>query len=205
MNEIPGTIALDLLLGRTDEIAVALGGMAAYSTGLQFDLRVRQKTSTRFVDDRGPQMRLHEQVMGARGRGGGGDDALLLGFGYPDGRTVTNVGAHRSPWEESDDAPILHPGSGGGDHQAYDASFWLSPLPRGDLAVICAWPARGVEEFHGVIGRRIIEDAVARVVELWPWSDDEEPRTSESPRLPKLPSDSWFTTALGDQSGGSSQ
>jgi hypothetical protein len=195
VNEVPGTVAVGVLLARTDEIAVAIGGLHAYSSGLQFDLVVRQRHAS--SPEAGVRPRLHELVTGFRR--GAGADALLLGFAYPDTRTVTNIGpAPHDPSRLSADAPVLRPGGGGGDDQAYDGSFWLSPVPTGgDLTVVCAWPARGIGETRSVIARQLIEDALARIVELWP-AQDEPATPPPAPPPPVLPPDSWFAQALRD-------
>jgi hypothetical protein len=121
---------------------------------------------------------------------------LLLGFAYPDKRTVTNIGPPAQGRSRlSADAPVLRPDGGGGDDQAYDGSFWLSPIPTaGDLTVVCAWLAHGIGETRSVIARQLIEDALARIVELWPPQD--EPATPPAPPPPVLPPDGWFAQAL---------
>ena len=195
VNEIPGTVPIDVVLARTDNVAVALGAMRAYSTGLEFELRVRRTRKAGFGGSEPPSAGLHQQIMGFA-RGKGGRDAMLLGFGFPDGRTATNIGGFAAPpGQESADNPVLHPGGGGGDNQSYDGTFWLSPLPvGGDLTIVCAWPLHGLDETQVVVAQRLIEDAVDRVVELWPMpADDEEPPVP--PPLPNLPAGSWFARA----------
>ena len=84
-NEIPGTVAVDVVLARTDDLVVALIGMHAYSTGLAFDLAIRQRTPA--PPGHRPGL-LHEAVAGF---GAAADRDVLLGFGYPDGRIATNL------------------------------------------------------------------------------------------------------------------
>ena len=195
-NEIPGTVAVDSVLARTDDLVVAIIGMHAYSTGLAFDLAIRQRTPA--PPGHRPGL-LHEAVAGF---GAAADrDVLLLGFGYPDGRTATNLrwGARQS--FDVTDQPQLLPGGGGGDGQTYDGKFFLSPLPTGgDLTVVCAWPSRGVAETQTRIPAQLITDATTRIVELWPWEDfPDEPPEPPAPPLPDLPAGSWFAAALARQ------
>ena len=172
-NEIPGTVAVDVALARTDDLVVAIIGMHAYSTGLAFDLAIRQRTPA--PPGHRPGL-LHEAVAGfgaAAGR-----DVLLLGFGYPDGRTATNLRWGSRQSFDVTDQPQLLPGGGGGNGQTYDGNFFLSPLPTGgDLTVVCAWPSRGIAETQTRIPAQLITDATTRIVELWPWEDlpDEPP------------------------------
>jgi hypothetical protein len=46
-NEIPASVPLDVLLGRTDDVAVALTGARAFTSGLEFRIAVRSRTRQR--------------------------------------------------------------------------------------------------------------------------------------------------------------
>jgi hypothetical protein len=176
-NEIPGTAALSLLLARTDDLAVALIGLRAYSTGLLFDLAVRLRTPDRLDREGGP---LYQVVAGPFR----GEHAFLLGFEYPDGRTATNLRwDFRPPFDAADDPQLLPSGGGGGGDQTFDAGYFLSPLRTGgDLTVVCAWPSRGIPETQSVRAGELISDAASRITELWPWEDlpDETPAAPHS-------------------------
>jgi hypothetical protein len=116
---------------------------------------------------------------------------LLLGVEYDDGRTATTFGG-RFGWEHDDGSPVLNENGGGGGGHRYDMSYWLNPLPTGDLTVVCAWPGQGIDETRTVIPGDAIATARAAVVELWPWEPEPEPETPpESPPV-ELPPGSWF-------------
>jgi hypothetical protein len=199
-NEMPGTVPVDVLLGHNDDVAVAIGGMHAYTTGLQFDLLIRLREPAR-SDTGSPRMDLHQQVAGFR-RPGGGPDAMLLGFEYPDGQTATNIGPLGGVYggQVDEDAPALHPGGSSGDDQSFDGAFWLSPLPTGgDLIVVCAWPSRGLPETRAVVEQSLIEAALSRVVELWQLvEEDEQPQPPPPVVLPAMAPGSWFGNVLGE-------
>lgn len=85
-NEIPGTVAVDVALARTDDLVVALIGMHAYSTWP--GVRPGHPAAHSAPPRHRPGL-LHEAVAGFGASRG--QDVLLLGFGYPDGRTATNL------------------------------------------------------------------------------------------------------------------
>ena len=193
-NELPGVVPISLVLGRTDEVVVALTAAQVYSTGVSLAVSVRLRHS----EEGGG---LFEQVHGHR-RGRDAASPLLLGVGYADGRTATNIADRLSllslpSGSANDDAPLLVSGSGGGDDRSVEVSFWLWPLPsEGDLTLVCAWPARGIAETHAVLSAAALASAAAAVQELWPWQPqpDHAP-TEHAPAAPELP-DGWFKEAL---------
>lgn len=188
-NEVPAAVPISLLLGRTDDLAVALSGARVYSTGLSLDVAVRLRRSPSRVDGMG----LHQAVLGFPGEQA--DGRLLLGVEYADGRTAANVGAGAWPPGSDNDEPVLVPGGGGGGGRRYDHALWLSPLPGpGPLALLCAWPERGLPETRTVVDGDLLLVAARDVVVLWP----DEPESDEPLARPgpDLPSTGWFGRAV---------
>lgn len=196
-NEIPGALPLSHVIGRTDQLAVALVGAFVYSTGLSVHLAVRIRNP-----EPGHHDDLYAEVTGHRRRGGGDVASLLLGVEYPDGRTATNLGDWRSAFarDEDDDRPVLHPGGGGGGGATLDMDFWLWPLPPpGDVTIVCAWPTRGLDETRTTVQAADLAAARSRVVELWPWEPPAEPAVLPPSPPPDLP-EGWFKDSLGGSS-----
>lgn len=195
-NELPGTIAFHAVLGRTDELALALVGADAYSTGLLISIAVRLRHSDPFGDD------LAHELYGHHRRGASGGE-LLLGVAYADGRTASNVSArqYRDPFGELDqpEQPTLVQRGGGGGGREFGINLWLTPLaPSGDLTMVVAWPSRAIPETHTTIAAELIAAGVARSVELWPW---EPPTHGDEPaelEPPELPAGGWFAQHAGD-------
>src|SRR5256885_6760927 len=51
--------------------------------------------------------------------------------------------------------------------------YWVWPLPPpGPVAFVCEWPAFGIPESRAELHARLILDAAARAVELWPEDGD---------------------------------
>lgn len=188
-NELPGAIAFHAVVGRTDELAVAIVGADAYSTGIAISLAIRLRH-----DDRSE---LAHELFGRPHRGGSGGD-LLVGVAYPDGRTASNVSTTPFPDRHLDaDHPTLAQRGGGGGGRTFGIDYWLTPLPPpGDLNVVVAWPSQGVDETHTVIPAELIVDGLARNIELWPW----EPPADHAPmpEPPELPEGGWFAEHLPD-------
>jgi len=185
-NEIPVSVPIDVLLARTDDLAVAITGARAFTTGLDFTLAVRSRAARRdgLIDDLG----------GHRPPGTDRSRHFLLGFEFADGRTVTNVDTWPPPVDS--DVPTLVPGSGGASTRFADHDFFLSPIPPpGDLIVVCAWPAADVPETRTVLDAGAIVDAARRVIVLWPEPVDEPPLPPVEP--PPVPPGGWFERAVG--------
>ena len=179
-NEVPGALAWVAVLGRTDDVAVALVGAAVYSSGLRLDIAVRSRGAGAW-----PVM---------DGLHGAGRDKLLLGVEYPDGRTASNAGAFASPWplpEVPDDEPSLTVGSSSATDGTVDAAFYLCPVPpAGPLTVVCAWPGRGITETRTTLDASGLVTAPAQVQQLWPPQDRSPFDTPPEP--PDIPDGGWF-------------
>jgi len=104
-NEVPAPVPFTAVLCRTDDLAVCIAGMHAYTTGLSFRLAVRLRQVPT-----GLHHRIFDMVFG-HGSGTPAGDRLLLGVEYADGRTASNIAS--DPWyaidELSDDQLVLTP------------------------------------------------------------------------------------------------
>lgn len=177
------------MLGRSDELAVALGDLRVYRTGVEFTVSARCRG----------QLARRGGVLGAlsghRHPWHGGDaDLFLLGFEFSDGRWVSNIARERDPFAASGDhgaGPWLTHTGGGGSTRSADQDFYLCPLPPGDrLSVITAWPSLGITEARQQLDAAAIRAAAEQAIELWPIEPDDE--QLEPPPPPLLPPGSWF-------------
>ena len=178
-NEVPVAVPLNLLVARTDSIAIALLGLQVYSTGLSFEVVVRLRPSA----EQELGARLNE-LFWERGRGAPG---FLFGLEFADGRRVSNTAAIEHPGDV-----VFRAGGGGGGSTSIDQSWWLSPLPPpGRLLVLVRCDELGVAETVTEVDATVIDDAARGVVELWPWESPRE-MTPPEPVPPDVPPDSWF-------------
>lgn len=196
-NEVPFAVPLTVVLGRSDDVAVALVGVLAYSTGLSFDLVVRLRAAPQGSSGH----RVHEMLSGSwHGDDSDTEQQLLLGFQYADGRTATNLGGRWSGLVAEDGepdavAPLLTPCGGSGGGRSYDQTFWLTPLPPpGPLLVVCTWPAFDIPESRVTVDGTLIAEAGSRAVTLWPWEPEDE--REHQPREPYVPAEGWFADAV---------
>jgi hypothetical protein len=165
-NEFGVAVPVRLLLARTDELALALFDITAYSTGfsLRLGLRLHPDAS---IDPRGLMMQLHGGPMG------GGDEQLRFGVEFADGRKATNVGPRRPPGEEELPISLTPRGGGGGGGLSFDVGYWVFPLPPpGKLTVAVEWPARGLPETRHELAADAILEAAELSEQLW---EDERP------------------------------
>jgi hypothetical protein len=193
-NEVPVGVPGTVVLGRSDDAAVFLTGIQAYSTGIVFEVGVRLRRTPR-----GPW----RHRVWAMLNGTGDDDPestgqLLLGVEYADGRAVANVGFRPTvASEDGEEAaePMLVGRGGGGGERVYDQSYWLSPLPPpGPLLFVCGWQALGIPETRVTIDGAAVAEARSRVTVLWPAEpEDDQPR---EPPVPGVPDGSWFAAVV---------
>jgi hypothetical protein len=153
-NFVGATVPFDLVLVNTGDVAVAVGEMAAYPSGVSFVVRVVLRTPAHHD----MFFRLHHPAPGG----------FRFGVELGDGRRVV---ADHGP-QEPGDGPMLCPRGGHGGGLSYELGYWLWPLPPdGPLRFACAWPDEGIEEATAEL-EAPIREAAARAVELWP---DERP------------------------------
>jgi len=167
-NAIGAPVAVRLVLARTEQAAVLLNGLVAYSTGVELELAVRRRTYPPEHDHwaRMPP-EVHRLPSGALP-----DDVLRFGIEFSDGRRVTTL----DPFPDFDvrtgvppDRPVLIPQGGGGDGRRWDQRYWLWPLPpSGPLAFVCEWPGEGIGLTRVEMDAQLVLDAAGRAEVLWP-------------------------------------
>jgi hypothetical protein len=164
-NVLPGIAPVELVIARTRDTVVAVGGIRAYPEGFEFTLGLRLRTvSAR--EEQFPYL-----IDGAAYEGDALPDALLrFGVQFADGRKATNLDrSDYDPEGPTPDRPVLIQQGGGGGGTAWDMEHWVWPLPPpGPFAFVCAWPSRGVVESRAEIDAGVILEAAGRAVTLWP-------------------------------------
>ena len=154
-NEFAGVApAGPLLLGRADQVAVAITSLAVYATGFEIFVAARIRP-----DDRGSRTRLDPARVSFR-----------LGMQLPDGSKVIGDHHRHGPGPDTEpDGPILSPYAfGGGPGQRF-SRWWAWPLPPpGPLEFVCEWPELGITETRAGIDAQLILDAAQRSIRLWP-------------------------------------
>lgn len=175
---IPGSVPADLLLARTDQVAVAVGSVRAYPNGFEFTVHVRMRRVDPEIGPYGDPFSLHGHSRGARSQ----DNALRLGVLYADGRRTATT----SSWvlrDESDENLVLSQQGGGGGGRCWDQDFWLYPLPPdGPVTLIVSWLEHDVTETRVGLDGAAIRAAAGRAVTLWPDEPDAEPGESWATR-----------------------
>jgi hypothetical protein len=166
-TEFPGSVPIRTLpFGRSEQTAIAITGLLAYSNGFEIFLtRLRRPDAPGFDEDLEP---------GAPGGKLAGPETFRFSVEFSDGRTAT----HDKPYGRSSatppgDAepvePILWSRGGGGTSHYQLMRWWVSPLPpSGPVEVICQL---GTREIRGGFSARSILDAARRSFQMW--SDDE--------------------------------
>jgi hypothetical protein len=177
-NEIPVGVALNVVLARTDQVAMALVGAQVYSTGVSLGLAVHCRPAVL-----AGRRHLPELVFAH-----GDAPSLLLGLELADGRRISNLDQFRGIPAAGE--LFFHPAGGGGGRLSVEQSWWLSPVPpAGPLQVVVRCEPLGIQETRTVLDAGPLAAAGAGVVELWPWEPPPEMRPREDRPIPP---GSWF-------------
>jgi hypothetical protein len=172
-NVIPGVVALEAMLGRSDTAAVAVGRPRCFPEGFALTLLVRLVESARSHDVRLPDGRIRMDTTHFPSSSNWGfrpswardeglpDDLLRVGIVFADGRAVTNLDTAGVGTGGDIRLSIL----GGGGMRSWDYQFWVQPLPPfGALSLLCEWPAKSISEARVEIDAAIILQAASGAV-----------------------------------------
>ena len=194
------TVALNLVIGRSDKAALWIPALTASADGFEFGLELRHDLEEEefghpFFFDHHPRRR--------RRTSEGGLDPELLRFGvqFSDGRKATNIDSHipsRTGRDNPADGPVLMGRGGGGGQGRWRQDFSVSPLPpAGPLAFVCEWPIAAIPETRNEIDSALVRDAASEAVLLWAgtetaedpgsWTTQQVALTPEPPEPPDQP------------------
>jgi hypothetical protein len=190
-NEFPAGVGLTVLLSRTDDAAVGLTNVEAFSTGFRFTLAVRVCQPRPQFARGGLHMLISSHVH--PGIDVPLDDRLLLGIEYPDGRrasTLTDMRVHGPGTMTDREQLVLVQQGGGGGERSVDQSYWVAPLPpEGQVSVVLAWSGFGIQESRTTLDGAAIRAAASHSQRLWP----SQPAATQPPEPPPpRPSSGWF-------------
>jgi hypothetical protein len=169
---IPGLVPAELVLVRTGQVAVAIGGVRAYPNGFEFTVHARLRRE----DEPGPRV---GSFFGRHGRGmRAANEGLRLGVMYADGRRAAAHTPGGHPRFDDADAGrlVLFENGGGGSGRTWDGNFWVHPLPPdGPVTFVVSWGDHGVAEARAELDGAAIGEAARRAVMLWPEEPESEP------------------------------
>jgi hypothetical protein len=169
---IPGSVPAEVVVARTEQVAVAVGSLRAYPNGFEFTLHTRLRREDESGPIVGDPLERHGRRVGPVP-----DDALRLGVVYADGRRAATTSGHWRP--DDDDDPqrlVLQENGGGGSACRWDGDFWVSPLPPpGPVTFVVSWLRYGVGEVRADLDGTAIGEAAGRAVILWPEEPEFEP------------------------------
>jgi hypothetical protein len=161
-------VALDLLLARSDDLAVWISDALVFREGALFGFVIaRRKPAI--------EAGRHALLFGPLA-----SDSPRFGVGFADGRKAV-LGDHRRPFGgHLATAPVLAPNGGGGSERHMRGRIWLWPLPpEGPLTFAFAWDQENIEETVMSTDSLPLIRAAERAVELWP--DDRPAAPDDDP------------------------
>jgi hypothetical protein len=177
---LPGVVALELIIARTDQVAVCITRLSAYATGFEFELHTKAAPDLDELDIDPLLFGPHRHRRRRRGSPEHSmpDDMLRFGIQFSDGRKATNTGALHH-LDEPPTGPVMHPGGGSGGGGDWRQDNWVWPLPPpGPLLFVCEWPAMEIAVSTAEIDAQLVIDAASRAQALFPGAG--EPSTGGS-------------------------
>ena len=132
--EFPGIVPIDtLLLGRTNQVAVAVTGLSAFSAGIEIFLTARIRPSSGHPGEHLPG---GPRDLAASRR------SFRFGLQFSDGnKAAGSPGGGRTDHDSEPAGPVLYPFAGGGGPHSFVSRWWTWPLPpAGPLEFVCEWP-----------------------------------------------------------------
>lgn len=172
-GELGGVVPVELLIARTESVAVAVLGVRGFSSGFSFEL------VTLGAPDIEDELDPFDFGPPHRRRGEG----LRFGVEFSDGRRATNLGWGPPParGDGAPPEPVMHSGGGGGGGASWSQETWVWPLPPpGPLTFAVDWKAAGIPLTKREIDAEVVLEASRRAVMLFdysvlpPWPDPEE-------------------------------
>jgi len=147
-------LPVHLRLLDTPNASLVLGGMTAYSTGVEFRL-----TTHYDPDLLDPQGGCHRYF-----QGGDPDQCLRIGLQFSDGTRTTSLD-HLLPSEQREQAPAaLKKTWDGGQRQRW----WVHPLPpSGPVLFVLEWPAATKERITVQLDGDAMRQAASRSIRFW--------------------------------------
>jgi hypothetical protein len=158
-SEIPAIVPIGTLqFARSEQAAIAIIGIAAYTTGFDIFMARRVRPDLPGFDD-GPTP---EMLRGVTDPLSFPFFSLLLSDG-------TKVDSGRPYKESQPPRPILRSRGGDGTSHSQFFRWWAWPLPpKGSLGFVSQWPIYGIAETRVSIDAQLILDAAQRSTQRWP-------------------------------------
>ena len=162
--EIPGIVQIDtLVLARSGQVAVAVTGLSAYSTGIEIFMTARMRPSA---------SRPEQHLPGGPRDLAASRRSFRFGLQFADGGKAVGSLGHRPDHDAEPAGPVLYPFAGGGGPHSFVSRWWTWPLPpAGPLEFVCEWPALDIGESRARTDAELILDAARRSIQLWPESE----------------------------------
>jgi hypothetical protein len=159
-GQVPTPLAIRLMLARTSQVAVAVVGVWAFTTGFDLQINAELRNEIPGTSTASFLAGLDDEPLE--------DEFCRLGVQFSTGEKAANL-------ERGSDTagPIMKVMGGGGGLLFRQWRYWISPLPpSGPLTFACEWPALGVAESRAEIDAQPILDAASQSIVLWPDPSD---------------------------------
>jgi hypothetical protein len=166
---LPGVVALELALVRTERQVMWIGGAEVYPEGMGFSVLMCGRGAARPGVESGPgtwQFGVQfSDGQKATVHGVGMLSSVLPARGVS--TTVSGISGGRP--SEPPDGPVLRACGGGGSRSSWRQQYWLWPLPTpGDVLFACEWPDLEIDFTTATVSANVFLEAAGRARDMWP-------------------------------------
>jgi len=144
-------------IARSNDVAIAVRGITAYSDGLMLHLVVL------FADEQKREALDWSLQEYSRSPG-----RFRLGIELPSGQRATTGTGDAPPLESPDSGAVLMLQTNSAGPLRWQGDYWLWPLPgEGSMIVGCRWPDRAIEESLVALDTAPLRSAAATIGPVW--------------------------------------
>lgn len=161
-EELPTPVGMRLMLARTEQVAVAVIGLWAFTVGFEFVVGVGMR-------DEIPGQSVASFLAEVDDEPLDDDEFCRLGIQFSTGEKAANTELRAAREGKSGmRGPIMRVRAGGGGLVSREWRYWVSPLPPpGPLAFVIEWPYFGISESRTETDAQPILDAASKSIVLW--------------------------------------
>jgi ATP-dependent Clp protease ATP-binding subunit ClpC len=165
LSAAPAVVPLELVLGRSERVAVLLPQLRVYANGIEWSLIFVAREDPLAV-----QLPLPRPAnMAPPPHGQELEPPCQITIVYDDGprAELELIGFTQQTNDRLGVKPIV---TGGGNGR-FDVSYFIWPLPSQRVTVTCEWPANGIDVTESIVDAVPILEAAQRSTRIWPAAD----------------------------------
>lgn len=162
--QLPGLVAAERVVTRSNDVVISAGPLRVFTTGCLVTFYVRFR-----VGGRSPSSDMDELYRLIKGQRFLHDGQLTLAVRYTMSSShskLEEIVADRTWTDDLSSHLISIAGGSHGGGRVWYLTYWLRPVPVGDVNLLAVWPARGVPRGGALYSKSEVRKAFATIYDL---------------------------------------